>query len=117
IFMFLWKTDSRRHSSISQRQIAIAPIPVIPDRSLFGARPMTHRLQLGRCAITIIGVSRGEQLPRDFSVPRRALELMDDVAVPLEAQPVAPVNDRRNRFRSGPNAVGVLDAQQEHAAV
>src|SRR5205814_4953243 len=74
--------DRRRNPGRSLGRIAVAPGPVIANRPLFGARPLAHRLQLGRGAITVIGVSGGEQLPCDFSVTRRALELMDDVAVP-----------------------------------
>ncbi len=109
--------DRRRNPGRSLGRIAIAPRAVIADRALLGSRPLAHRLQLGRGAIAVIGVSRGEQLPRDFSVTRGALELVDDFAVPPEAQPVEPVDDRRHCLRRRPDAVGILDAQQEFAPV
>ena len=38
-------------------------------------------------------------------------------AVPAEAEPVEPVDDGGYRFLRGPRAVGILDAQEELAAV
>src|SRR5271154_2688708 len=45
-----------------------------------------------------------------------ALELADRVAVPVEAEPFEPVENRIDRRLRRPFAVGVLDAQQELAA-
>ena len=48
---------------------------------------------------------------------RGAFELVDNLAVPRQAQPVEPVDDRRDSPRRRPHAVGVFDAQQELAAM
>ena len=44
-----------------------------------------------------------------------ALELADRLAVPIEAQPFEPVENRVHRLLRRTFAVGVLDAQQEFA--
>jgi competence protein ComEC len=46
-----------------------------------------------------------------------ALELEDGVAVPIEAEPAHPVEDRVDRRLGRARAIGILDAQQELAAV
>src|SRR5262249_21895594 len=51
-----------------------------------------------------------------LAVPRRAGELVDGFAVPSDAEPAEPVQDRVDRGLRGALAVGVLDAQQHLAA-
>src|SRR3546814_1152250 len=46
-----------------------------------------------------------------------ARELVDRVAIPVEPEPAQPVEDRVDRGLGGAGAVGILDAQQELAAV
>src|SRR3546814_19903482 len=46
-----------------------------------------------------------------------ARELVDRVAIPVEPEPAHPVEDRVDRGLGGAGAVGILDAQQELAAV
>ena len=53
---------------------------------------------------------------RDLPVPVGALELPHRLAVPFEAEPVQPVENRGDRLGRRALAVGVLDAQQELAA-
>ena len=64
----------------------------------------------------MIGVAGGEQALGDLAVPLGAGELVDDVAVPVEAEPAQPVEDRVDRRLGRALAVGVLDAQQHLAA-
>ena len=52
----------------------------------------------------------------DFAMAPGALELADRLAVPIEAEPFEPVDDRLDRRLRRALAVGVLDAQQELAA-
>src|SRR3712207_7091378 len=47
--------------------------------------------------ISIISVAGGEQALGHLPVPRRARELVDDVAVPGEAEPGEPLDDRLDR--------------------
>src|SRR3546814_14920750 len=54
---------------------------------------------------------------RDFGVPLHPCELVDDLVVPLEAEPRHAVENRRDRRFGGPRAVRVLDPQAEDAAV
>src|SRR5438874_6535423 len=48
---------------------------------------------------------------------RSAGELVDDLAVPVEAEPAEAVDDRGDRLGGRALAVGVLDAQTEDPAV
>ena len=64
----------------------------------------------------MIGAAARQQLAGDFGVPGGAGELVDDFAVPVEAEPGQPVDDRGDRLRRRALPVGVLDAQAEDAA-
>src|SRR5579862_2671753 len=46
---------------------------------------------------------------------RSARRLVDDLAVPFEAEPGEPVDDRGDRLGGRAHPVGILDAQQELA--
>ncbi len=111
------EADHRRHARRCGGRVAVAPGAVIAHRALFGARLLAHRLELGRRAIAVIGAAGGQQLPRDFGVALGAGGLVDDLAVPVEAEPSRPVDDRRHRLLCRAHPVGVLDAQPERAAV
>ena len=67
--------------------------------------------------VAAIGVAALEQLVRDLGVARPELRLVIFVAVPIEAEPAHPVEDRVDRLLGRAGLVGVLDAQQEFAAV
>ena len=54
---------------------------------------------------------------RDLGVARGALELEHGVAVPVEAEPFEAGEDRVDRRLGRAGAVGVLDTEQELAAV
>jgi hypothetical protein len=65
----------------------------------------------------MVGLALGQHLPGDLGVPVGTLELVGDLAVPIEAEPAEAVEDRRNGGLGGAGAIGVLDAQLVPAAV
>ena len=96
------EADRRRHPGRRFGRVAVAPGAVIARPS--ASRPRARsRIASSSCrrAIAVIGAAGGEQLPRDLGVTRGAGELVDDLAVPLEAEPVAA------RRRSPATASGV----------
>ena len=97
-------------------RIAVAPAPVIELGLALGTRLLAHVLQLVRARIAAIGRAGGEHLLGDLAMARGARELVHRLAVPFEAEPLQPVEDRRDRLFGRARAVGVLDAQQEFAA-
>ena len=64
----------------------------------------------------MIGMPGGKQLLGYFAVPGRAGELIDRLAVPVDAEPAQALEDGVDRGLRGALAVGVLDAQQHLAA-
>src|SRR5271169_1438301 len=97
--------------------IAVAPSSVIAYRPPLRAGLLAHRLQLRRRAIAFVGATCREELPRHIGMPCRAGGLVDYFAVPREAKPVQPVDDRGHRLRRRPRAVGIFDAQAEDTPV
>ncbi len=63
----------------------------------------------------MIGGALAEHLAGDLGVARGAGELMDDLVVPVEAEPGQSVDDRGDRLGGRALAVGILDAQTEDA--
>ncbi len=111
------EADRRGDAGRGLGGVAVAPGAVVAHRTLFGARPLAHRLELGGRAIAVIGASGGEQLPRHLGMPLGASELMDDFAVPFEPKPFEAVDDCRHRLGGRSHPVGVFDAQPKHPAV
>ncbi len=101
----------------SLARIAIPPTAVVAGRALFAACRLAHLLELGGCRVAAIGAARVEHLLRHLLVALGALRLVDDVAVPIEAEPAQPVEDRVDGGRRRAFAVGILDPQQHGAAV
>ena len=97
--------------------VAVAPAPVIKAGAPGGERLHAHRLELLGRAPAAIGEALGKQLRGDLGVTRRARELVHRLAVPEELEPAQAVEDRLHRRLGRPRAVGVLDAQDEPAAV
>ena len=96
--------------------IAVSPASVIADRLAGGALGFAHLGQfLGR-GVAAIGLAFRQQLLGHGAVTAGARELVDGLAIPVQAHPFHPVQDRGHRFRRGALPVGVLDAQQERAA-
>ena len=72
--------------------------------------------QLFDARVTAIGAAGREQLLGDLAMALGALELADRLAVPVQAEPFEPVENRVDRGLRRALAIGVLDAQQERAA-
>ena len=97
-------------------RIAVAPHSVIEAGAALGARLLAHRRQFLRRGVAAISLATGEQLLGHFPMSCGAAELVYDVAVPIELQPLQAVEDRRNRGLRRALAIGVLDPQQHLAA-
>ncbi len=97
-------------------RIAVAPAAVVEFCAAFAARRLAHVLELVGARITAIGVAGRQELLDHLAVPRRAGELIDDLAVPADAEPVEPVEDGVDGGLRRALAVGVLDPQQHLAA-
>ena len=97
--------------------IAIAPATVVTDRLASRALLFPQRRQLFGRRIAFIGVAAFQQLAGDLRMARRAGELMNDLAIPIEAKPRHAIEDRIDRRLGGTGAIGIFDPQQELAAV
>ena len=98
-------------------RLHVAPRAVDAERPALpgGALALLGELFLGHVAA--IGGAAAEQLVGDLGVPRPELRLVIFVAVPIEAEPAQPVEDRVDRRLGRARLVGVLDPQQVLAAV
>ncbi len=111
------EANDRRHAGRRVRRLAVAPAAVVAHRHAGLALRVAHLLEfLGR-GVAVIGLAHGQHLLRHLGVPRRARELVGDLAVPRQAEPGQAVEDGVDGRRRGARAVGVLDAQQVLAAV
>ena len=98
-------------------RIAVAPAPVIAHRRLRGALGGAHRLKLVGRGEAFIGVACCQQGVGDPGMAGGTLELHHRRAVPVEAEPAHPVEDRVDGGLRRSRPVGILDAQQEPSAV
>src|SRR5690606_23439956 len=96
--------------------IAVAPAPVIAGETALGTGLGAHLVQFFRGVVGPIGLAAADQFLGNLAMPLGAGELEDRVAVPAEAEPGEPVEDRRDRGVGRALAVGVLDAEQHRAA-
>ena len=104
-------------NGLSSLIAAIAPRAVDPERPpLLGGELALRGELLLRHPAAISGAAL-EQLVGDFGMAGPELRLVIFVAVPIETEPVHPVEDRVDRFLGRAGPVGVLDPQQELAAV
>ncbi len=108
--------DRRLDAGRRFARIAVAPASVIELGAALAARRLAHLRQFLGAGVAAIGVARGQQRLGDLAMPRRARELIDGLAVPVEAEPGQPVEDGVDRGLGRALAVGVLDAQQHLAA-
>ncbi len=97
--------------------ITVTPAPVIAGRAMLGDGALAHLGQFLRRAITWVGHAVGQQFPRDFLMARDAGGLIDGRRIGGECQPFQPAEDHLGCLRGGARAVGVLDPQQELAAM
>ena len=105
----------RRHAREGLFSIAAAPVIA----RLFLARELgiAHLLELFLRAVAVVGLALGEPLPDDFAVSRVTFALVERPLIGIEAEPLHAVQDHLHGFRRRTLAIGVLDAQDERAAV
>ena len=94
----------------------VAPAAVIAHRFAGGLLFLAHGSEFFGGGVAAIGFSFRQQLFHHFAVPGGAGELVDDIAVPVQAHPGHAVQDRLHRLGGGTFAVGILDPQKEGAA-
>mgnify|MGYP000246353718 CR=1 FL=1 len=82
-----------------------------------GALGFAQGVELLRRHVAGIGGAGSEHLPDDFLVPVHALHLVERAFVPIEIEPAHAVEDGLHGFGRGAGHVGILDAQDEIAAV
>src|SRR3546814_20167541 len=82
-----------------------------------GTRAGAHFLELLRRGIAVIGAAGRQQRPCQLGVVRGAGELVDHLAVLVEAEPGAAVEDRRDGLLGRALAVGVPASQPQAAAL
>ena len=97
--------------------VDVAPRAVDAERPALGLGLLALRRELLLGHVAAVGCAALEQLVRDLGVARPELRLVIFVAVPIEAEPAHPVEDRVDRLLGRARLVGVLDPQQELAAV
>jgi hypothetical protein len=97
-------------------RVAVAPAAVVAHRLALEPRLLAHLLKLLDARVTAVGAARSEQLLDDFAMTIGALKLADRLAIPVEAEPFEPVENRVHRSLCRTLAIGVFDAQQELAA-
>ena len=112
-----FEPDHGRDPGRGLRGIAVAPASVIAHRPSRGTRRLAHLGELFRRAEAVIGLALGEQVPRYLGVALGVARLVDHVTVPVEAKPFETVDDRRDCLGRRPPPIGVLQTQQEPAAV
>jgi len=110
------EADGRLDAIRGGRGVAVTPHAVIEPGAAFGARLVAHRRQLLRRRIAVVSPAGGEQALGDLAMAGGAAELVDDVAVPIELQPLQAVQDGVDRLLGRTLAVGVLDPEQHLAA-
>ncbi len=79
--------DHRLDAGRGFARIAVAPAAVVELRAALAARGLAHLRELLGARIAMVGLAGGEQLLRHFSMARRTGELVDRLAVPIDAEP------------------------------
>ncbi len=110
------QADHERCPRRRRCRIAVAPAPVIAGGLALRALLCAHLFQFFRCRVTAIGFAFGQQLLGNGAVPVGAGELINRLAIPIEAQPFHSFQNRIHRLGCGALTVGILDAEQECAA-
>ena len=109
--------DHRRHAGRRVGRVAVAPAAVIARRQAVRPLLRPHLLEFLRARPAAIGLALGEQPVRHLGMPAGTLELEDGRLVRIEAEPGQAVEDGVDGALRGPLPVGVLDPQQEPAAM
>jgi len=97
--------------------VAVAPGAVDAQAAALGLGLFAQEVQFGRGQEAAIAVAGGEHLLRDLGMAGLPGGLEDGGLVGFQAQPGQPVQDHVGCRRGAAFAVGILDAQQESAAV
>ena len=107
------------HDRIDARaRLGAMPARAVVARILLGGELLVaHLLQLFLGAVAAIRVACLQELREHFAVPVHAPRLVERALVVAQPQPLHAVQDHLRRFVGGALAVGVLDAQDELAAM
>ena len=89
----------------------------ITRRTALGGSSRAALLQFRLGAETIVGMSGGQQLRGALAIHFHALGLMVGTLVPVEAEPAHALQDAVNHLRGRALEIGVLNAQDQRAAV
>ena len=111
------EADDRLDAGRRIAGIAVAPAPVIEHPATFRLGPLAHLRELFLGGVTAIGLSFVEQAMRRLDMAGATRELAHRLIVPVEPEPGEAIEDRGDRLLGGTAAVGILDPQQEAAAV
>jgi hypothetical protein len=91
------EADHRLDAGRRLGRIAVAPAAVVAHGAAFGLGGLAHLRQfLGR-GVAAVGLAGGEQLLGDLAMSGCILELIDRVAVPIDAEPFQAVENRADR--------------------
>ena len=114
------EADDRLHAFRRRRQRLAgrrAPAAVIARLFIVGTLALAQRVEFFRRGVAAIGVALLQHLRDHRLVTVHALHLVEGAFVMAEIQPLHTVENGLHRFRRRARDVGVLDAQDELAAV
>src|SRR5207244_652196 len=97
--------------------ISLADGPVVARFFTASGLLCAQRVELLLRHVVVVGVAGGDELLGDLPVARQALHLEERALVPVEAEPAHALEDRVHRGFGRALEVGILDAQDELAAV
>src|SRR5687768_11891501 len=92
--------------------------PAVIARLLLARRLLrTHRLQLFLGAVTVICLALAQQLLDHLAIPIHPLRLIVRPFIRSEPQPLHAIEDHLHGIVGGALAIGILNAQNESAAM
>src|SRR6266705_724401 len=106
----------RRHEPCGFRALR-TPAPVVAGLLTAGALALAHRIELFLGRPAMVSLSPRDEFFRDLPVARKPLHLKERAFVPVEPEPAHRVEDRLHRSFGRALEIGILDAQDEFAAV
>src|SRR5690606_34817573 len=89
--------DHRLYADRRVGRIAVAPAAVITRRPALGPGLLAHLGEFLLRSVAVIGLAEPDQLLGYLAVALAARELRDRFALPVQAKPGKPVQDRRGR--------------------
>src|SRR6267142_2112628 len=111
-----WRPVRRRDEPGRLRALR-APAPVVAGLLAARTLALAHRVELFLGRPATVGLPLLDQSVGDFLVASEPLHLKERTFVPVEPEPAHGVENRLHRSVGGALEVGVLDAQDEFAAV